>query len=515
MKKKVLNGLETFSRAMITPLIYFSVAGMLLSVGALLTGSGLRRVLPVLDCAPVQQLGKLLYGCMMLLVQNIGLLLCVGIAAVAAKREKQQVVLIALMSFMVYLMAGHVGLAAQGALAESAGTLGLYGTGQTQILGVQTVDMGALGGILLGLAVSWIYNRTCGVQFRGVVSQLYSGVRWSFVCSAAFAMALGWGSCYFMPPVQHAISALTGWMADSGSGGLFLYGCLERLLIPTGLHHLVYAPFQFTALGGSITVDGVTSTGAYAVLMTEYAKDLPFSHSVVWMYTGFTKTFGYFGIAAAFIFCARKENRRSTAAMLIPLVLTASLASITEPMDFLFCFTAPVLWAAHGIIAGSFVVLLDRFHVTGFTSNLISSLLMNLTAGADRTRYPVLYLLALCEMVVYFVVFTVLIRALDLPTPGRAAPPREEKQAELPDPEELEKLLRALGGAENIRELDHCFTRLRIALWEPEKLDEALLGTLSHKGFVKRGDRVQIVWGLQAQAVCQALWQQLKMPELC
>ncbi len=170
---------------------------------------------------------------------------------------------------------------------------------------------------------------------------------------------------------------------------------------------------------GSLAADGVTYTGAYVVMMTEYNLGLPFSDGIVWMYTGFTKTFGYFGIAAAFIFCARKENRKKTAAQLLPLAFTASLASITEPLDFLFCFSAPVLWLAHAVISGCFIVLLHLCHVTAFTSNLLGSLLMNLSAGVARTNYPVLYLLGVAEIGVYFVVFTALIKMLDLPTPGR------------------------------------------------------------------------------------------------
>ena len=513
MKQKILHALETFSRAMITPLSYVSVAGLLLTVGALLTSGAVRRVLPVLDCAPLQELGQLLYQCMMLLMNNLSVLFCVGIAAVLAKREKQQAALIALMSYAVCLMAGHMTLSRHGMLADAAALAGLYGTGQTEVLGIQTMDTGVLGGILLGLAVGWIFNRTCEVQFRGIVSQLFSGMRWSFTCAAGVAMLLGWGSCFFLPPVQRAISALTGWIAASGNAGIFVYGFLERLLIPTGLHHLIYTPFQFTALGGSLTVGGVTYAGAYPVLMTEYNLELPFSQSVVWMYTGFTKTFGYFGIAAAFIFCARKENRRKTAATLVPLVLTASLASITEPLDFLFCFTAPVLWAAHAAIAGGYMVLLHLCGVTGFTANLLGSLLMNLTAGAQRTRYPVLYLLAVCEILTYFVVFTVLIRALDLPTPGRTAPP--EPAAEPMQPEQLRQLIAALGGAGNIRTLDSCFTRLRITLYDPAKLDEALLDTVPNRGVVRQADGVQIVYGLQAQEVCRSAKQLLRDMAVC
>ena len=507
-QKKILNTLERFSQALLVPLAYFPAAGLLLVLGALLTSSALQAVCPLLTWTPVRLAGQLLYQCMMAVIDNLGVLFCAGIAAALARRDKQQAVLIALMSELMFLTAGHVTLNELGLLAQPDATVGLYGTGQAVVLGIQTMDLGVFGGILLGLCTGWVYNRTCEREFHGVISQLCSGTRWAFVCMAAVSMLVGAGSCFFWPPEQRAITALTGTIAAAGDLGVFLYGFLERLLIPTGLHHLVYTPFQFTALGGSLTVDGTTYSGAYAVMMTEYAMDLPFSEGIVWMYPGFVKTFGYFGIAAAFIFCARKENRKKTAAALVPLAVTASLASITEPMDFLFCFSAPVLWVAHAVLAGLFIVLLHICHVTAFTSNLLGSLLMNLSAGAERTHYPVLYLLALCEIAVYFAVFTVLIKTLDLPTPGRAGEPGAP-QTDLLKPDAINRLVCGLGGAENILRVDHCFTRLRVTVRDPALLDEATLAAIPHRGIVKQGSCVQIVYGLDAQAICRAVQQRL------
>lgn len=244
-------------------------------------------------------------------------------------------------------------------------------------------------------------------------------------------------------------------------------------------------------------------------MMTEYNLGLPFSEGIVWMYTGFTKTFGYFGITAAFIFCARRENRKKTAAQLLPLAFTASLASITEPLDFLFCFSAPVLWLAHAVISGIFIVLLHLCHVTAFTSNLLGSLLMNLSAGTARTNYPVLYLLGLAEIAVYFVVFTALIRWLDLPTPGRR--PEEPARPEAPlTAADLEKLIVALGGRGNIRTVDNCFTRLRVTVKDTSLLDTAALLSMPHKGLVQEGQRLQLVCGLQAAQTRRLLEEQLE-----
>lgn len=492
MKEKVMNGLEKFSKAMLSPLSYISAAGLILVLGALLTSTSLSAMIPVLQWTPIKLLGQLIYNCIMVIINNLSLMFCVGIAAALAKKNKQQAAIIGLMSYFMYLTAGNVTLTQLGMLAEPDPMVGLYGTGQSTVFGIQTVDMGVFGGILLGLVCGWVYNRTCEKQFKGIITQIYSGNRWSFTCMVVFSILFGFGSCFFWPPVQSVISALTDLIATSGNFGLFLYGFLERFLIPTGLHHLIYTPFQFSALGNSLTVGDAT-------------------------YTGFTKTFGYFGIVAAFIFCARKENRKKTAAVLVPLAFTASLASITEPLDFMFCFSAPILWVAHACISGLFIMLLHIFHVTGFTTNLLGSVLMNLSAGADKTNYPTLYLLALCQIAVYFVVFTLLIKAFNIHTPGREEVSTETaksdapaKKASVKNAAEVQCVIDGLGGKENILSVDNCFTRLRVNIKDPAKLDEASINKLPNSGIVKKGTDIQIVYGLQVADIKRAVETQLE-----
>lgn len=422
MKEKVMNGLEKFSKAMLSPLSYISAAGLILVLGALLTSTSLSAMIPVLQWTPIKLLGQLIYNCIMVIINNLSLMFCVGIAAALAKKNKQQAAIIGLMSYFMYLTAGNVTLTQLGMLAEADPLVGLYGTGQSTVFGIQTVDMGVFGGILLGLVCGWVYNRTCEKQFKGIVTQIYSGNRWSFTCMVVFSILFGFGSCFFWPPVQNVISALTDLIATSGNFGLFLYGFLERFLIPTGLHHLIYTPFQFSALGNSLTVGDATYTGSYIVMMMEYSMGLPFSDGIGWMYTGFTKTFGYFGIVAAFIFCARKENRKKTAAVLVPLAFTASLASITE------------------------------------------------TAKGDAPA----------------------------------------KKASVKNAAEVQCVIDGLGGKENILSVDNCFTRLRVNIKDPAKLDEAAINKLPNSGIVKKGTDIQIVYGLQVADIKRAVEAQLE-----
>ncbi len=273
MKHRITAALERFSRAMLAPLTYLSAAGLLLVVGALLTSAPLAGVLPFLRWEPVQLAGRILYKCLTAVISNLSVLFCTGLAAALAKREKHQAAFIALMSYLVYLTAGNVTLTELGLLAQPDALTGL--------LGIQRIPARpwCWASSILGCGYRRVRRHSAGPVLSGRLS-------------------------------RKAIAAVTGFIAASGNIGLFLYGFLERLLIPTGLHHLVYMPFQFSQLGGQLMVGSVTYTGAYVVMMTEYNLGLPFSDGIVWMYTGFTKTFGYFGIVAAFIFCARRGSRK-------------------------------------------------------------------------------------------------------------------------------------------------------------------------------------------------------------
>ena len=181
----------------------------------------------------------------------------------------------------------------------------------------------------------------------------------------------------------------------------------------------------------------------------------------------------------------------------------------------MFCFAAPILWVAHACISGLFIVLLHVFHVTGFTTNLLGSILMNLSSGAEKTNYPTLYLLALCEILVYFVVFTVLIKAFHLRTPGREVSGTEndkepEKKVDVKNAAEVQCIIDGLGGKENIVSVDNCFTRLRVNVKDPSKLNDEKINQLANSGIVKKGTDIQIVYGLQVPDIKRAVDAQLE-----
>lgn len=529
MKQKVMNALENFSKAMVQPLMYLSVGGLILAIGALLTNSTLTAVIPFLNWGPIQVVGKLMYECMMIIINNLGVLFVIGIPAALAKKEKHQAGIIGFMSYLMYLKTSNVLLDYTGKLAEPAEMLGLIGTGQAEILGIQCVDMSVFGGIILGCIVGFVFNRTCNQRFGGA-AQIFSGVRFSFLVMIAVSLAFGCISNVVWPLAQQGISALANFIKSTGVFGLFLYGFLERLLVPTGLHHLVYTPFQFSDLGGVLQVGDTTVAGAYAIAMTELQMPIDkMSDSIYYMAIGFTKMFGYIGIGAAFIHTAYPQNKKRVRATVIPLVVTACLAAITEPLDFMFIFCAPLLYVLHAVIAGTFLALLKIFDVTAFCAgNLLTSVLINITAGVQKTNWPMMYVLGVVEIIVYYLLFSFLIKKFNFKTPGREDDPVAEpeaaavaeapkaveagskKTANVKDNTQVAGLVEGLGGPDNINTLENCFTRLRVNVKDPSLLKEELINKMPNSGIVKKGDDIQIIFGLQVAEVRQAVEDYLK-----
>lgn len=523
MKKKIMNALENFSKAMLQPLMYLSVGGLILAIGALITNSTISNVLPFLQWTPIRLLGTLMYQTIYVIINNLAVLFVIGIPAAMAKKDKHHAGLIGLMSYLMYLTTSNVLLSETGKLAEPSPMLGLIGTGQTEILGIQCVDMSVFGGIILGCLVAYVYNRTFNKKFNGAL-QIFSGVRFSFLAMIFVSIIFGAVSNLVWPVVQSAISALANVISNSGAFGLFLYGFLERLLIPTGLHHLVYTPFQFSDLGGVLQLGDTTVAGAYAIAMTELNMDgiTQMSDSIYYMAIGFTKMFGYIGIAAAFIHTARPENKKRVRATMIPLVITSCIAGITEPIDFMFIFCAPLLFVLHAAIAGLFIALLKVFHVTAFCGgNIITSFLMNLAAGTGKTNWPMMYVLAVIQIVLYFLLFSFLIKKFNLKTPGRedsnpettveeagAAPAVKAKDNALTA--NVASLVEGLGGKENINSTENCFTRLRVNVKDPSVLKDDLINKVPNSGIVKKGDDIQIIIGLQVAEVRNAVEDYLK-----
>lgn len=517
--------LEVFAKSIVQPMMYLSVAGILLIVGIILTNKTICAVIPVLGSGPFQLVGAVVYQSLMFIINNLSILFCVGIAGAMAKKNKGHASLIALMSFFLFLQANNIVLNATGSLAEASGMLGLTGTGQATVMGIQVLDTGVFGGIILGCITGAVFNKYSNKQFPIALS-MFSGVRFPFLIMIIISWIMiiiswimGAGFCIVWPPVQGAISSVAGIIKESGNIGLFIYGMLNKLLVPTGLHHLIYTPFQFSDVGGTLTLGDQVIAGAYPIRVAEMAMTgQPFSDSTYFNSYTFNNLWPYIGIGLAFIFTAYKQNKDKTKAVIIPLIITAVLSCVTEPMDFLFVFAAPVLFVVHSILSGVFLVLLKVLSVPASTAGgIINIVVSNLVLGVDKTNWPVMLVLGVLNAALYFFLFTFLIKKLNLHTPGReeeselaesvaegeAAASVAVKQGAVADaPAQgvdagIADLVAGLGGKDNIEELENCFTRLRVNVKNPDLINEDLINHVPNSGINRNGNNIQIIFGMK------------------
>lgn len=242
MKEKVMDGLQKFSKAMFIPVLILPIAGILIAVGNLFTNTRLQEVLPFLNNPVTIGFGTLLSGSLTAILTNLGIIFCVGLAVGLANKKKSEAGFISLLAFLVFINAMNKFMGLQGMLVEGS----LSGTGQTTVLGVQVLDMGVFLGLMLGIIVAIVHNRFCETEFNNAF-QIYGGTRFVFIVLIPIMVLFAVAMTYIWPFAQAGINALGGFIQSTGNFGLFIYGMLERLLIPTGLHHLVYTPFLYTS----------------------------------------------------------------------------------------------------------------------------------------------------------------------------------------------------------------------------------------------------------------------------
>ena len=350
MKDKVMDALQRFSKAMFIPVLILPIAGILIAVGNLFTNVRLQAVLPFLNNPVTIGFGTLLSGSLNAILGNLGVIFCVGLSVGLANKKKSEAGFISLLAFLVFLNAMNKFMNMRGMLVEGS----LSGTGQAMVLGVQVLDMGVFIGLLLGIVVAYVHNRFCETEFNNAF-QIYGGTRFVFIVLIPVMVVLAVLFTFVWPYAQAGINALGGFIRSAGNFGLFIYGTLERLLIPTGLHHLVYTPFLYTSLGGTATVGGQVLEGARNIYYAEIADPsvAVLSQSVIWDARGISKMFGLIGACLAMYQTARPENREKIKPVLITAAVTSFIAGVTEPIEFSFLFVAPILFVVHAVLAGS------------------------------------------------------------------------------------------------------------------------------------------------------------------
>lgn len=455
-----------------------------------------------------------------------------GVALGMAENEKATATLAAAISFFVMHETIHALLTITGKIENNSLPEGSI----ADVVGIKSLEMGVFGGIIVGLGVAALHNRFYKIRLPGVIS-FFGGTRFVPIISTVVYTAVGVLMFFLWPYIQTAIYALGGLVRSSGYVGTLVYGFIERILIPFGLHHVFYLPFWQTGLGGSAVIDGNLVAGAQNIFFAELASPATevFSVEATRFMSGKfpLMIFGLPGMALAMYRCARPEKRRAAGGLLLSAALTAALTGITEPLEFTFLFVAPSMYFIHSMLAGVSYMLMHLLKVgvgMTFSGGIIDFLLFGVLQGQKKTNWIMIPIVGIVYFAVYYLLFGFMIRKFNFATPGRETDGSEVKLYTRADYDDRKKrrrtsdetvppsepalsdadvglestsslILRGLGGRENIENIDACATRLRVTVKNPGLVTDALLKKSGAAGVIRRGDGIQVVYGPQVSVI--------------
>lgn len=514
MKDKLFSVLQRVGRSFMLPIALLPVAGLLLGIGSSFTNP---TMLETYNLTGIIHEGNILYtilnimnGAGSVVFNNLALLFAIGVAIGMAKKEKE---VAALSGAIAYLI---MNTAIGALIVANGGVESMPPNSVTSVLGVTTLQMGVFGGIIVGLGVAALHNRFYTIQLPQALS-FFGGTRFVPIISSIVYLVVGIIMFYVWPFVQLWISKLGNLVLNSGYIGTWIYGIIERALIPFGLHHVFYMPFWQTALGGSAIIDGELIQGAQNIYFAELASKSTevFSVSATRFMAG-KFPFMIFGLpAAAFAMYkkARVEKRKVAAGLLISAALTAMLTGITEPIEFTFLFVAPLMYAVHCVLAGLSYMLMHIFNVgvgMTFSGGIIDLVLFGVLQGNAKTNWIWIIVVGIAYAFIYYFVFSFLISKFNFKTPGRESDAEETKLFTRKDMENRKNnkedntsalILDGLGGKGNISDLDCCATRLRVTVKDESLVKEELLKKSGASGVIKKGNGVQVVYGPRVSVV--------------
>ncbi len=523
--------LQRVGRAFMLPIALLPIAGLLLGVGASFTNTAMLEAYNLVGLlGPGTFLGgifTLLASVGTVIFDNLPLLFAMGVALGMAENEKGTATLSAAIAFFVMHKTINTLLALSGRLAEGAMPEGTV----ADVVGIPSLQMGVFGGIIVGLGVAYLTNRFYKIRLPNVIS-FFGGSRFIPIISTTVYILVGILMFFVWPYVQTGIYALGDLVLRSGYAGTFIYGFIERILIPFGLHHVFYLPFWQTGVGGSALIDGVMVYGAQNIFFAELASPNVSRFSVEacrFMSGKFPlMIFGLPGAALAMYTCADSSKKRAAGGLLLSAALTAMLTGITEPIEFTFLFVAPILYVIHSIFAGLAYMLM---HILGvgvgmtFSGGIIDLTLFGIIQGNAKTNWVMVPLVGIFYFIVYFFLFRFLIRRNNYLTPGREVGDDEVKLYTRADYNRKKEggdrvsrassdvsplILEGLGGKENIVSLDCCATRLRVSVKDSELVSDAKLRQSGASGVIRRGGGVQVVYGPQVAVIKSELEDYLK-----
>ncbi len=533
MKDKIFGVLQRVGRSFMLPIAILPVAGLFLGIGGSFTNA---NMIEAYGLSGILGEGTFLYAILSVLNKcgdivfgNLPILFAMGVAIGMAKKEKEVAALAAAIAFFIM----HSAIGAMLTVTNAAETL--PNGSISSVVGIESLQMGVFGGIIVGLGVAALHNRFYKIELPQVLS-FFGGTRFvPIICSIVY-LIVGIVMFYIWPIIQQGIYAVGDVVRSSGYAGTLIYGIMERALIPFGLHHVFYLPFWQTAVGGTATIDGNLIEGAQNIFFAQLASsnttifDVEATRFMAGKFP--LMIFGLPGAALAMYKTAKPEKKQIAGGLLLSAALTSMLTGITEPLEVTFLFIAPILYAIHCFFAGCAYMLMHIFKVgvgMTFSGGLIDLTLFGIMQGNAKTNWIWVVIIGIAYFVVYFLVFTVLIKKFNFKTPGREDDDVETKLYTRADVNAAKAgnaagaaaggvdavsqlICQGLGGKKNISDVDCCATRLRCTVIDSSKVQDTLLKQSGAAGVIHKGLGVQVIYGPKVTVIKSNLEDYLASP---
>lgn len=524
MKDKIFSVLQRIGRSFMLPIAILPVAGLLLGIGSSFTNAttietyGLTKILG--DGTILHYLLMIMNKVGSAVFDNLPLIFAVGVAIGMAKKEKEVSALSAVIAYFVMNTAINAMLINNGLILENGEIAEsvLEGT-ITSVCGIQSLQMGVFGGIIVGLGVAALHNRFYRIQLPSALS-FFGGTRFVPIISTIVYMFVGILMYFVWPAVQNGIFALGGLVTGSGYAGTLIFGLIKRALIPFGLHHVFYMPFWQTAVGGTMEVAGQMVQGGQNIFFAQLADSANIAHfsaDATRYFSGefIFMIFGLPGAALAMYQCAKPEKKKAAGGLLLSAALACMATGITEPLEFSFLFVAPALFAVQVILAGSAYMIAHMLNVAvglTFSGGFLDFFLFGILQGNEKTSWLRVIPVGIIYFLLYYFIFKFMIRKFDFKTPGREEDDVETKlytkadvnarkaaagEVQASDSENpvSEAITRGLGGKKNISDVDCCATRLRCTIHDASRVNDSILKATGASGVVHKGNGVQVIYG--------------------
>jgi glucose PTS system EIICBA or EIICB component len=495
MFKKAFGVLQKVGKALMLPVALLPAAGILLALGAALLNPALLEIAPFLENSTVEMIASVMQNAGNIIFGNLPLLFAVGVAIGLAGGEGTA----GLAAIIGYLVMNVTMGTVLGITAED-----VNGLNYASILGIPTLQTGVFGGIIVGILAATMYNKFFEIELPSYLG-FFAGKRFVPIITAASALVLGILMIFIWPPIQNGLNAFSQNMVHANlTISAFIFGVIERSLIPFGLHHIFYSPFWYE-FGEYTTKAGEVVRGDQRIFMAQITENVQNLTAGTFMTGKFP--FMMFGLPAAALAIyheAKPEKKVLVGGLMASAALTSFLTGITEPIEFSFLFVAPILFGIHAIFAGfSFMImhLLDVKIGMTFSGGLIDYILFGLIN--PQTNAWIVIPVGLVFAVVYYFGFRFAIRKFNLKTPGRELD-EEENQAptgKAGSGDLASNILDAMGGKGNIAHLDACITRLRVSVNDIKEVDKAQLKRLGAAGVLEVGNNIQAIFGPRSETI--------------